>query len=88
MIILLVLSLVCLIGFSAFLSASETAMFSLSSFSLKSYKYNPDTKRRLIFHLLQSPRELLVTLMMLNVFANILVQTQFLLYLEIFLDGL
>ncbi len=74
MIILLVLSLVCLIGFSAFLSASETAMFSLSSFSLKSYKYNPDTKRRLIFHLLQSPRELLVTLMMLNVFANILVQ--------------
>lgn len=67
--------LLCLfLGFSAFMSGSETAFFSLPSYTVKSYKYDVDTRKRLIYHLLQNPRELLVTIMMLNMLVNILVQ--------------
>lgn len=70
----MILALALLLFFSAFLSFSETALFSLPSFTLRSYKYDPDLRKRLIAHLLESPRELLVTIMMLNILANILVQ--------------
>lgn len=71
---ILVLFLVFLIFFSAFLSGSETALFSLSHFTIKSYRTSKDYRKQLIAKLLSHPRELLVTLMMLNVLANILVQ--------------
>jgi putative hemolysin len=74
MLSLLILFLLVLILFSAFLSGSETALFSLSSFTVKSYKHDSDTRKKLIHHLLQNPRELLVTIMMLNIVANVLVQ--------------
>ncbi|HEU65038.1 MAG: Hemolysin C [Candidatus Anoxychlamydiales bacterium] len=70
----LVLALVCLIAFSAVLSASETSLFSLSSFTINAYKESQDKRKKLIFKLLHTPRDLLVTIMMLNIFANILVQ--------------
>lgn len=74
MLALFIFLLLGLILFSAFLSGSETALFSLSSFTVRSYKQDPDLRKRLIHHLLQNPRELLVTIMMMNVLANILVQ--------------
>ncbi len=71
---ILIFLLVLLILFSGFLSGTETAFFSLPSFTFRSYGKSKDSKKRLIFHLLQNPRGLLVTIMMLNVGANILVQ--------------
>lgn len=56
------------------MSGTETSLFSLSSLSVKSYHYSIDNRKKLIYHLLQNPRELLVTIMMLNVFANIVIQ--------------
>ncbi len=56
------------------MSASETAFFSLSSFTIKSYKNAKDKKKKLISKVLTNPRELLVTILMLNIFCNILVQ--------------
>lgn len=71
---LLIIVLVFLILCSALFSGSETAFFSLSSFQLKSYRRSQDPKKIMIYRLLEKPRELLVTIMMLNVMANILVQ--------------
>ena len=49
-------------------------MFSLSPFTLRNYKKSKNRREKLIAHLLARPRELLVTIMILNVFSNILVQ--------------
>ncbi|NGX62653.1 MAG: Hemolysin C [Candidatus Anoxychlamydiales bacterium] len=73
-IVLLILALFCLICFSAVLSASETSLFSLSSFTINTYKTDVNKRKRLIAKLLHRPKDLLVTIMMLNIFANILVQ--------------
>jgi len=59
---------------SAFFSASETALFSLSSLTIRSYQHEKDNRKKLIAHLLQRPRDLMVTILMLNIFANILIQ--------------
>ncbi len=56
------------------MSATETSLFSLSSLTVKNYHYSADNRKKLIYHLLLNPRELLVTMMMLNIFANIVVQ--------------
>ncbi len=67
----------CLLGLillSAILSASETALFSLSSLQLKHYKQAKDHRLNLIAHLMERPRDVLVTILMLNVLANLLVQ--------------
>lgn len=69
-----VLLLILLLIFSAFLSSSETALFSLSTFTLSSYKFDPDNRKKLISHLLDKPRELLVTILILNTLSNVLVQ--------------
>lgn len=66
--------LVILILLSAFLSASETSLFSLSSLTLKSYKSSRDKRQRLVASLMERSREVLVTILMLNVLANLLVQ--------------
>jgi CBS domain containing-hemolysin-like protein len=70
----LILCLVGLILLSASLSASETALFSLSSLQLKHYKKSPNRRLQLISRLMERPRDVLVTILMLNVLANILVQ--------------
>ncbi len=63
-----------LVIFSAFFSASETALFSLSSMKLKEFSHHVSSRKRLTAKLLKSPLELLVTILMLIVFVNILVQ--------------
>lgn len=74
MLLLLIALLILLLLSSAWLSASETALFSLSSMTVKSYERDIDLKKRLISRLLSDPRDLLVTIIMLNVLANLLVQ--------------
>ncbi|MGE5196692.1 MAG: hemolysin family protein, partial [Anaerolineae bacterium] len=63
-----------LIFCSACLSGSETALFSLSSMKVKSLKREKDHRKQLIATLLANPRDLLVTIIMLNILVNILVQ--------------
>ncbi len=72
--IALVIVLFFLLALSGILSGSETALFSLSSVQLKSYKKTKDLRFSLIFHLMERPRDVLVTILMLNVLSNILVQ--------------
>jgi putative hemolysin len=72
--IVLILALAVLLFFSGLFSASETALFSLSSLKVKTYKQDKDPRKQLIAQLLSSPRHLLVTIIMLNVSINILVQ--------------
>ncbi|MFA5250553.1 MAG: hemolysin family protein [Parachlamydiales bacterium] len=69
--------LLLLLLFLAFLAAAETAFFSLSPFTLRSYKLETDGRKKLIARLLDNPKELLVTLLILNIFAGILIQNTF-----------
>ncbi|OGN59606.1 MAG: hypothetical protein A3F40_01890 [Chlamydiae bacterium RIFCSPHIGHO2_12_FULL_27_8] len=71
---LLVFLLFVLIGFSAIFSASETSLFSLSSFTIKTYKESNIARKKKIAKLLSKPRDLLVTILILNITANILIQ--------------
>jgi len=66
--------LVFLLLLSAFLSASETSLFSLSPLTIKSYKDSSNPRLALISRLMERPREVLVTILILNILANILVQ--------------
>ncbi len=59
---------------SAIASASETALFSLSSLQIKQMHSEGGERRRLIVSLLRRPRDLLVTILMINMAVNILVQ--------------
>ncbi len=59
---------------SAFLSASETALFSLSPLTLKTYKNSLDPRFSNLAQMMTHPRDVLVTLLIFNVFANLLVQ--------------
>ncbi|ADI38311.1 putative uncharacterized protein [Waddlia chondrophila 2032/99] len=59
---------------SAYFSGSETALFSLSTLKLKTYAKDPDPRKKLIANLLKHPRDLLVTVFMLNTLVNILLQ--------------
>ncbi len=70
----LIVLLILLIALSALLSGSETALFSLSHLQLKQNRLSKDKRLNLIAKLMEHPREVLVTILMLNVLANILVQ--------------
>lgn len=59
---------------SGFFSASEAALFSLPSTRIKAYQFNSDPRKRLISKLVLEPRDLLVTVFMLNTLVNILLQ--------------
>lgn len=74
MIHLLIIILALLILGSALFSSSETALFSLSSMQVQGFKKSPDLRKQLAAKLLSSPRDLLITLIMVNVILNILVQ--------------
>jgi len=69
-----ILVLFLLVFLSGYFSASETALFSLSMTKLKAYQSSPDPRKRLIAKLVLEPRDLLVTIFMLNTLANILIQ--------------
>ncbi len=77
MLLILSILLVFLIIGSGVLSASETALFSLSSMRLKAFRYGKEKRGQLVAKLLLRPRKLLVTLLMVNVLMNILVQNVF-----------
>ena len=74
MTLLLTLFLILLILGSALSSASETALFSLSSMQTEGFRKSELTSKKLVAKLLDSPRDLLITLIMINVIVNILVQ--------------
>ncbi|MBI2743130.1 MAG: HlyC/CorC family transporter [Chlamydiales bacterium] len=70
----LVAFLVLLLFLSGYFSSSETALFSLPSMTVKAYQRESDPRKRLIYNLLSRPRDLLVTILMLNILMNLLVQ--------------
>ncbi len=74
MVTLQVLLLLIFLFCSGFLSSSEVALFSLSSMKVKSFRLDPDKRKRLVSKLLSSPRDLLVTIIMFNIIVNILIQ--------------
>jgi CBS domain containing-hemolysin-like protein len=59
---------------SGYFSSSETALFSLSSMKVRSYQTSSNPRKQLIAELLRKPRDLLVTVFMLNTLVNILLQ--------------
>lgn len=63
-----------LILFSAFLSGSETSLFSLPPLTVKSYRKSSDPKLQLIGRMMERSRDVLVTILILNILANILIQ--------------
>lgn len=60
-----------LLCFSAFFSASETAFFSLTREEVKKFGKSKSKYERLVKSLLKSPRNLLITILLGNMFANI-----------------
>ena len=66
--------LVLLLLSSAFFSCSEVALFSLSSMKVKVFRADIDRRKQLVAHLLSSPRDLIITILVLNVITNILFQ--------------
>ena len=60
-----------LLFLSAFFSGSETALFSLSKISVKRLKYNNARNSGVVESLLNSPTELLITILIGNMFANV-----------------
>ncbi len=74
MLLLLIVFLLILIFLSGYFSAAETALFSLSPLTLKAYRVSSQSRLNLISRLMDHPRQVLVTLMIVHIFANILVQ--------------
>jgi len=72
--IVLISFLIIFILFSALLSGFETAFFSISSMKLRAFHQGSDPRGKLIAKLLSHPRRLLVTILILNVLMNILIQ--------------
>ncbi len=70
----LIVLLVILFFWSAFFSGSEMALFSLPHTKVHSYSQHSDKNKRLVAQLLSQPRDLLVTIFMLNTLVNILLQ--------------
>ena len=60
-----------LLFLSAVSSASELAFFSLNQFELDNLKKRESAKSRLILKLLESPKRLLATILVTNIFINI-----------------
>lgn len=67
-------SLILFTVLGALTSAAEVALFSLSAPRVKSYLSDADPRKRLVAQLVLKPRELVVTLFMVNITVNILLQ--------------
>lgn len=74
MIVFLIIFLSILILISGCFSASESALFSLPSSKVKTFKQDSDNKKKLVAQLLKHPQDLLTTLIIINIFVNVLVQ--------------
>lgn len=75
LIILELLFLAILLGFSAFFSGSETALFSLSRVSVERLKQKHPHRGLMISHLLSNPRRLLISIVVGNMLVNIFSST-------------
>jgi len=73
-VLFLVFLLLLLTFFSGYFSATEIAFFSLPSTTIKTFNNSLDPKKKLVAKLISHPRDLLVTVFMLNTFVNILLQ--------------
>jgi len=58
----------------ALFSGAETAFFSLSSMQVKAFKKDADSKKRLIAFLLSTPKEFLVTLIIMVIVMSLAIQ--------------
>ena len=67
-------ALLLLTYWGAWISASETALFSLPEAKVKAFRTDQDETKRLIAELLWKSRDLLVTIFMINTFINIVLQ--------------
>ncbi len=72
--ILLILLLITLLGMSAFFSASETALFSLSASKRTLFKTSSHKGKKAAATLLEHPRSLLITTLIMNIAVNLGVQ--------------
>ncbi|MFA6916762.1 MAG: hemolysin family protein [Parachlamydiales bacterium] len=59
---------------SAYFSGSEVALFSLPELKVHTFSQSTDSRQRRVAELLNSPRDLLVTIFILNTLVNILIQ--------------
>ena len=71
---LLVFIAIVLICISAIVSLNEISFFSLPHAKVKAFRYSVDPQKRSIAKLLQRPKDLLVTIFLINTIANILLQ--------------
>ena len=74
MMAMLIIAMLLAIVMLGLLAASETSLFSLSSLQVQSLAHHADKKKRLVGSLLLKPRDLLVTILMVNIAMSILVQ--------------
>jgi putative hemolysin len=71
---LILLVLVLLLLALGFIACSEVALFSLSSFKVKTFAQEADPAKRRVAQLLGSPRDLLITMIILNITISIFIQ--------------
>jgi CBS domain containing-hemolysin-like protein len=74
MILVLWIFLLGCVAFSAYFSASEVALFSLSSMQVRAYTQSNEPDKVRVARLLKRPADLLVTLLVLNTISNLLIQ--------------
>ena len=68
-----IFTLLVLLIFSALISGSEVAFFSLSKADLEDNSSNVSPKKQLVIHQLERPKKLLATILIANNFINILI---------------
>ena len=73
--LLLLLFMAILLGFSAFFSGSETALFSLNRLTVERLKHTYPERGSIISRLLSNPRRLLISIVVGNMLVNILSST-------------
>lgn len=66
-----IIILICLLGFSAFFSASETAIFSLNRAQAERIKQEQGKKGARLWNLFSHPRRLIISILMGNELANV-----------------
>ncbi|MEM4364012.1 MAG: CNNM domain-containing protein, partial [Candidatus Diapherotrites archaeon] len=70
---LIIVAILFLLFFSALISGSEVAFFSLTHEQIEYFKNSKSRKENKIHKLLHKPKELIATLLILNNFINIII---------------
>jgi len=77
LILAVVIALLVLVTLGALASASETALFSISSPRARALRNAPDSRDQLVSQLLSRPRDLMVSILIVNIAINVLTQDFF-----------